>query len=382
MGESGFDSVSYRLIATLLGRLRIDVAAALEFYAEMSQYIFQEDKTLGGIPYGKTLFKASRLEEATKEVVGKYDSNDINDRRKKVNHSPSISSSSSPSLRRFRFSFLPPSQSFISSDDSEWKLYTDTVQIGESALWYDERPGRCKTFVTARYKGSSPNAPPAILRTYGSAAESCPVGQKCTIWEAARATCAVQPAFKAIQIGQNVFLDEGGGKLNPSLLALEEAIVNEWPGREVGVFISIGAGRLPPSSESQQRATQKHSSSFQNTIINITPLRKFAVAGEMHRAKVEECEQFHLDTLRMLKENGFSEDVYIRLNVDERVGKNFGSEWTRLADLSNATRAYMAKGPVQQMIRNAARKLAGIWRMGTEVESSRMKWKYLVCARI
>lgn len=309
--------------------------------------------------------------------MGKYDSNDINGQRKKTTYSPSINSSSSPSLRKFRFSFLSPSQSPIPVEDNEWKLYADAIQIGENALWYDDRPGRCKTFVTARYKGSSPNAPPAILRTYSSAAESCPVGQKCTIWEIARATCAVQPAFKAIQIGQNIFLDEGGGKLNPSLFALEEAIVNEWPGREVGIFISVGTCRVPSNYESLQRV-----SSFRSAITGVMPLRKFAVAAQTHQARVKECEQFHLNTLKMLRESGFSEDIYFRLNVDEKVDFNFTVEWTMLASISNATRAYLAKGPVQQMNKNAARRLAGIWRMDTKVESPKMKWKYLLCARI
>lgn len=35
----------------------------------MTKKVFETDKTIAGLPYRKTLFKASRLEDAIKEVV-------------------------------------------------------------------------------------------------------------------------------------------------------------------------------------------------------------------------------------------------------------------------------------------------------------------------
>ena len=57
------------LIAIMLGRLRLDLETCKELYVQMTRMVFETDKTIVGIPYGKTLFKASKLEEAIKEAV-------------------------------------------------------------------------------------------------------------------------------------------------------------------------------------------------------------------------------------------------------------------------------------------------------------------------
>ena len=102
--------------------------------------------------------------------------------------------------------------------------------------------------VTAIYRGTPKGGKPALLRSYDSRREPAPEFD-CKIWEAGRATCAIGLAFKPIQIGQSVFHDDGVGNFNPSMYALDEAAVNEWPGREVGVFISVGTGKRPKDSD-------------------------------------------------------------------------------------------------------------------------------------
>src|ERR1700753_2060533 len=92
--------------------------------------------------------------------------------------------------------------------------------------------------VPAVYKGSAKGVEPALLRSYDSRREPAPE-YDCKIWEAGRATCAIGLAFKPIQIGQSVFHDDGGGTFNPAPTALDEA-VSEWPGRDIGVFVSVG----------------------------------------------------------------------------------------------------------------------------------------------
>ena len=57
------------LIALMLGRMRMDVETCKEYYEALTRYVFYTDKTILGLPYGKTLFKASRLEEAIKVCV-------------------------------------------------------------------------------------------------------------------------------------------------------------------------------------------------------------------------------------------------------------------------------------------------------------------------
>lgn len=57
------------LIAIMLGRLRMDLETCKEVYVRMTRRVFETDKTLAGIPFRSTLFKASRLEEAIRDCV-------------------------------------------------------------------------------------------------------------------------------------------------------------------------------------------------------------------------------------------------------------------------------------------------------------------------
>lgn len=57
------------LIALMLGRLRLDIETCKELYVRLTRMVFETDKTIAGIPYRSTLFKATKLEEAIKECV-------------------------------------------------------------------------------------------------------------------------------------------------------------------------------------------------------------------------------------------------------------------------------------------------------------------------
>lgn len=60
------------LIALMLGRLRLDLETCKELYVRLTRMVFETDKTIAGIPYRSTLFKASRLEAAIKECVREH----------------------------------------------------------------------------------------------------------------------------------------------------------------------------------------------------------------------------------------------------------------------------------------------------------------------
>lgn len=60
------------LIALMLGRLRLDVDTCKDVYVRMTRKVFETDKTVLGIPYRGTMFKASKLEEAIKECVSQH----------------------------------------------------------------------------------------------------------------------------------------------------------------------------------------------------------------------------------------------------------------------------------------------------------------------
>lgn len=60
------------LIAIMLGRLRLDIETCKDVYVRMTRRVFETDKTIAGIPYRSTLFKASKLEDAIKDCVKEH----------------------------------------------------------------------------------------------------------------------------------------------------------------------------------------------------------------------------------------------------------------------------------------------------------------------
>ncbi|SRR6266498_2068070 len=60
------------LIAIMLGRLRLDLETCKDVYVRMTRRVFETDKTIAGIPYRSTLFKASKLEEAIRDCVREH----------------------------------------------------------------------------------------------------------------------------------------------------------------------------------------------------------------------------------------------------------------------------------------------------------------------
>jgi hypothetical protein len=214
--------------------------------------------------------------------------------------------------------------------------------------------------VTAIYQGTTKGGQPAILRSYDSRKEPSPEFD-CTIWQAGRATSATGLAFKPIQIGQSVFIDEGAGQYNPAPFVLDEACVNEWPGRDVGVFVSIGTGKRPGGSDQNQHLWYE---GF---------MGDFAEARRRLIAKIEGCEETHQYMKREgLSKRGVNIENYYRLNVEIGVGEFGMNEWNRLADISTGTRRYLGKMEVKRMNDEAAHKLGKIWRAAKRFERDSM----------
>lgn len=213
--------------------------------------------------------------------------------------------------------------------------------------------------VTAVYKGAGKGDAPALLRSYRSRKKPPPEFQ-CKIWQAGRATCATKLAFKPIQLGQSVFLDEGDGMINldrsptynPAPQILDEAVLDEWPGREVGVFLSIGTGKRPGGTSNMQ------SEWWEGFVGGIGD---FAEARRKLMLKIEGCEKTHQDMMTThLRKRGVLEDRYFRLNVEVGVGEFGMNEWNRLPDIRNNTEMYLNKPDVKGIIEKAAVKMARI----------------------
>lgn len=209
--------------------------------------------------------------------------------------------------------------------------------------------------MTALYKGSRRSDSAVLLRSYESRKEPPPEFD-CTIWQAGRATSATGLAFKPIQIGQHVFIDEGPGTYNPAPQVLDEATVNEWPGRDVGVFVSVGTGRRPTGTNNRQHEWWEDF--FGDA------LGTFADARRRLIAKIEGCEDIHMQMIRdHLPKRNVSKDNYYRFNVEVGVGEFGMNEWNRLVDISTNTRRYLIRPEVKKSILDAGVKFAKIERM-------------------
>ncbi|KAF2147197.1 uncharacterized protein K452DRAFT_218093 [Aplosporella prunicola CBS 121167] len=350
------------LIAIMLGRLRLDLETCKDVYVRMTKRVFETDKTIAGIPYRSTLFKASKLEEAIRECVRQHTTYEEEGNDVASASSADLSTPRSPASPRFSHDEQPHRSSSTASRYSQIGMtplhprapYGSMRWGNPNALLYDHRENRTKTAVTAVYRGTRKNGNATMLRSYDSRAELAP-DFDCTIWQAGRATSATGLAFKPIQIGQSVFIDEGAGKYNPAPQVLDEAVCNEWPGREVGVFVSIGTGKRPPGTSSQQHLW------WEGFVGH--GMGDFAEARRRLISKIEGCEDTHKYMIKEhLSRRGVNMQNYYRLNVEVGVGEFGMNEWSRLAEISTNTRMYLARPDVQGINLDAACKMAKIYK--------------------
>ncbi|KAJ7857870.1 acyl transferase/acyl hydrolase/lysophospholipase [Mycena leptocephala] len=180
-----------RLIALMLGRLRMSIKDAVKAYGELSKEVFLDVKSQGS----DGRFKASKLEKTIKGIVGTHSA----------------------------------------SQDPEEGME-------------DIRENPCKTsvqripsFVCAMNAANM--SLPVLFRTFNTTNNPA---MDCTIWQAGRATSAAPTFFKQIRIGppgiEEAFIDGGMGQNNPIAALLLEAQVM-FPDRQIACIISLGTGQ-------------------------------------------------------------------------------------------------------------------------------------------
>ena len=138
------------LIALMLGRLRLDIETCKELYVRMTRMVFETDKTIVGIPYRSTLFKATKLEEAIKEAVREHtvyerEGNDSSE------YGATVASRSSAASN--------PKRNLSNASTVSFSARSPTAQAASrpqfftrggnpNARLYDERENRTKTYVS------------------------------------------------------------------------------------------------------------------------------------------------------------------------------------------------------------------------------------------
>lgn len=135
------------LIALMLGRLRLDLETCRAVYVRMTRKVFETDKTIGGIPYKKTLFKASKLEEAIRECVREHTvyEDEGNDGTNRGGHEFMISPSS-PVDGPQRAASVRSTTSFGVASPLSLQSSVHGIRWGNpNASLYDTRENRTKT---------------------------------------------------------------------------------------------------------------------------------------------------------------------------------------------------------------------------------------------
>lgn len=146
------------LIAIMLGRLRLDIETCMDVYVRMTRKVFETDKTIAGVPYRSTLFKASKLEEAIKECVKEHTifEDEGNDRTAAGGHEMPMSPSSaigastgiperSASVRSSSTLGVGTSFSASSPVSARDSILGMRGWGNANALLYDDRENRTKT---------------------------------------------------------------------------------------------------------------------------------------------------------------------------------------------------------------------------------------------
>lgn len=137
------------LIAIMLGRLRLDLETCKEMYVRMTRMVFETDKTIAGIPYRSTLFKASKLEEAIKQGVWEHtvyerEGNDSEVEVVNPLHSSHRSGSGSPKRHSSNASTVSFSARHAAGQISSRPAVNLRYGNGNARL-YDARENRTKT---------------------------------------------------------------------------------------------------------------------------------------------------------------------------------------------------------------------------------------------
>lgn len=239
------------------------------------------------------------------------------------------------------------------------KLKDEDAPMGSLPTQLDS----CPTFVVAT-QGLHTDGPPVLFRSYCREGFSA---DKCTIWEAGRATSAAPSFFKPVLIGQpgaaQEYIDGGLKHNNPCCLAKHEA-ENIWQNVKRFIIVSIGTGRLDPVHTTSPDGDKKHSilGTMKGLFTNRTVVRGAKAMAHIADVCVKLCtssEHAHETMLREATTRDLDKRFpYYRFNV-ERGMEDIGlQEWSKSKLLVASTTRYMREGNGQKNRDACAQSLA------------------------
>ncbi|TAQ88735.1 hypothetical protein B7494_g2948 [Chlorociboria aeruginascens] len=197
---------------------------------------------------------------------------------------------------------------------------------GENTLLLDDPVSPCKIFVCAATASTSTKT---VLRSYKPHFLPDFISEKCTIWEAGRATSAATGLFEPIKIGScgQTFVDGAITYMNPVQLVYDEAQdIFGQERTENAMLVSIGTGRAPLKP-------------FRGNLKNIV--------GAMKRLMVDSQkahDDFSSNHRKMIERN-----LFVRFNVYPGLEDVGIHEYEQTEKIEAATQAYLHDGETQRV---------------------------------
>ncbi|QRV97071.1 patatin-like phospholipase protein [Ceratobasidium sp. AG-Ba] len=212
------------IIALMLGRLRMSVDEAIEAYQQLSKKIFA-----GGL--ASAVLDGSML-SSEKPGLG-LGLGIVKGRELDQYMNMAVTTVMPGETSMYDAAKL---EGYLKSTIGQQKY---TIEREDALLEDEDKNNCCSAIVTAKQNNATA---PHVMRSYVNPKDL--TDDKIKIWEAARATSAAPAFFVPISIGLSKvkFIDGAvTGHCNPSELAREEAEAI-WPGRKIGLLLSLGTG--------------------------------------------------------------------------------------------------------------------------------------------
>lgn len=313
-----------RLIAIMLGRLKMSEDQCMESFRKYADEIFSRQRFFLRFGWTRLLPKygSDRLNRAIKMVVGNFDP--------------------SPDSHKWK-------RNLFAVPGEKCKTYDSKVPV--KLLKKLMRPTRG---VTA-YALQGDTASTHMFRTYSQTLASDNSLPKpatdCQIWEVARATSAAPYFFPSVTIGQTNFIDGGFGSNNPAREALGDIqasrkAVSPYIQLPKILIISVGSGVRSQVSVSDSSNPKNYLVAAARSLITDTEAA--------HRDMKVVSEAQGIDYFRFAVDSGLSDLAIDSWEVKDVDGKR---TFATLEAITKATETYLKQETVANQLRQCARLL-------------------------
>ncbi|PWW77143.1 FabD/lysophospholipase-like protein [Tuber magnatum] len=350
------------IIAILLSRLRLDVPTCIDIYTQLAEEIFSKDRSIRifGTPlrFAGARFSGAVLEKAIKRVL--------------------VKKGFDPEERMF--------DETLSLREKEIRRRVDTDQLAKLEVTHsggvrdviEKKPWRKSTnsnfFLTPERdstpESKTPSAQPPELGCHGIVVAvykhavgvpklfhtNDPTDRKTKIWQALRATSAAPTFFDEITFGTpKITYIDGGLGYNSPCAEIDFEAKARWPGREIGVIVSIGTGlQTIPAIRRGFRW------------LPFGLHRELSLAGALV-AMATSTARVDNEVQRMYRD---AQTEYYRWDVDSGLGEISLEQWMKEDEMGSVTRRYL-DDPDQVIRRQGlARTIVGISTKRRVVECS------------